>query len=254
MLELFNAVFKYKENKSPDKLGKYPEALHTLALPERRYLWTTRLLVIFSCLSISLNLMLVSGIYILLPQRSSYPMLFYHDKGFSQLSLMEKQEKPIAAIDLLTEAFIEEYIYLRHVITSDYDELMQRWRPGSKFYWMSSKKTYGAFAAGEIERNVREFQSTGMIRLAEVEWIRPTSLGFWQAQFITMDYFKGKGKPQIHIWRAYIRGMFTDINYENVYQRMHNPFSFLIVNYSLSYLGTPDEAESYLRKAKEIRK
>ena len=253
MLELFNAVFKYKENKSPDKLGKYPEALHTLALPERRYLWTTRLLVIFSCLSISLNLMLVSGIYILLPQRSSYPMLFYHDKGFSQLSLMEKQEKPIAAIDLLTEAFIEEYIYLRHVITSDYDELMQRWSPGSKFYWMSSKKTYGAFAAGEIERNVREFQSTGMIRLAEVEWIRPTSLGFWQAQFITMDYYPKETVPVINIWRAYIRTAMSPISYENRSLRENNPFGFLVLNYALSYVGTPGDQKSYLNTAKEIR-
>lgn len=253
MLELFNAVFKYKENKSPDKLGKYPEALHTLALPERRYLWTTRLLVIFSCLSISLNLMLVSGIYVLLPQRSSYPMLFYHDKGFSQLSLMEKQEKPIAAIDLLTEAFIEEYIYLRHVITGDYDELMQRWSPGSKFYWMSSKKTYNAFAAGEIERNVREFQSTGMVRLAEVEWIRPTSLGFWQAQFITMDYYPKETVPVINIWRAYIRTAMSPISYENRSLRENNPFGFLVLNYALSYVGTPGDPKSYLNTAKEIR-
>ena len=32
-----------------------------------------------------------------------------------------------------------------------------------------------------------------------------------------------------------------------------NPFGFLVLNYSLSYMGTPDEPESYLNTAKEAR-
>jgi type IV secretory pathway component VirB8 len=253
MLDLFKTVFKYKENKSPDQLGKYPEAIHTLAFPERRYLWTTRLLVIFSCISICLNLMLVSGIYLMLPQRSAYPLLFYHDKTFSQLSVLEKHEKPIAAIDLLTESFIEEYVYLRHVITSDYDELMLRWGPGSKFYWMSSRATYGAFASNDIERNVRDFQMTGITRLVEIEWIRPTSRGFWQVQFITMDYYPKEKNPIINIWHAYIRTVMSPIPYENKSLREQNPFGFLVTNYALSYIGTPGDPKSYLNTAKEVR-
>lgn len=253
MLELFNTVFKYKENKSPDKLGKYPETVHTLAFPERRYLWSSRLLVIFSCLSICLNLMLVSGIYLMIPQRSSYPMLFYHEKALNRLSLLEKQEKPVAAIDLLIESFIEEYIHLRHVITSDYDELMNRWKSGSKFFWMSSNDVYSSFIANDLDNNVRDFQLTGMVRLVEIEMIKPTSRGFWQTQFITIDYYPGNQTPIINIWRAYIRAALAPIPYENRSLREKNPFGFLVTNYALSYVGTPGDPKSYLNTAKEIR-
>ena len=253
MLGLFNTVFKYKESKSPDKLGKYPEAIHTMAFPERRYLWSTRLLVIFSCLSICLNLMLVSGIYLMLPQRSSYPLVFYHDKLFNQLSVLEKQEKPVAALDLLTESFIEEYIYLRHVISSDYDELMYRWGTGSKFYWMSSRNVYSAFASNDVVKNVRDFRSTGLVRLVEVEWVRPTSRGFWQARFITMDYYPGERIPIINIWQAYVRAGLAPIPYENKSLREQNPFGFIVTNYALAYIGTPGDPKSYLNTAKEVR-
>ena len=66
MFEIFNTIFKYKEKQSPDQLGLYPERVHVEAMPERRYLWTSRVLVILSCLSISFNMMLAATIYLLL--------------------------------------------------------------------------------------------------------------------------------------------------------------------------------------------
>lgn len=253
MLDLLNTVFKYKEKQSPDKLGLYPEAIHTNAMPERRYLWSSRLLVIFAALSICLNLMLVSGIYVMLPQRSSSPLLFEPDRAFSQLKLIEKQERPVAAIDLLTEAFIEEFILLRNVITADYDELTRRWQPGSRLFWMSSQKVYQNFVANDIQRNINQFKIQGLVRLAEVEWIEPMSRGFWMAQFITMDYYPGEKTPIINIWRAYVRAILAPIPYENQSLREQNPFGFLVINYSTSYVGTPEDPESYLRTAKDVR-
>lgn len=253
MLDLFKTVFKYKEKRSPDKLGLYPEAIHTQAFPERRYLWSSRLLVIFSCLSICLNMMLVAAIYVMLPQRSAFPMLFQHNKSFSELNLLDKQERPIAVVDLLTEAFIEEYILLRHAITADYDELMTRWGRGSRLFWMSSRKVYQDFAANDINNNVNEFKMRGLVRLAEIEWVKPMSRGFWQAQFITMDYYPGELRPVVNIWRAYLRAFMAPIPYENRSLREQNPFGFLVTNYSLSYVGTPDDAESYLNTAKDVR-
>ncbi len=253
MLDLFKTVFRYKEKESPDKLGLYPEAIHTQAFPERRYLWSSRLLVIFASLSICLNLMLVSGIYVMMPQRSAFPMMFVHNRSFSQLEPIDRQERPIAAIDLLTESFIEEYILQRHVITADYDELMARWGRGSRLFWMSSRKVYQDFVSNDINNNINSFKMRGLVRLAEVEWIKPLSRGFWQAQFITMDYYPGETKPIINIWRAYLRAMLAPIPYENKSLREQNPFGFLVTNYSLSYVGTPGDSETYLQTAKDVR-
>ena len=252
MWDLFNTVFKYREKKSPDKLGKYPEAIHTLAFPERRYLWSSRLLVIFASISICINLMLVCCIYLMIPQKTSSPLLLFHDKNFSTLSLIERQEKPVAAIDLLAEFFIEEYIHMRHTITSDYDELMLRWGAGSKFYWMTSQRLYSAFASNDLSRNIRDFKMSGLARFVEIDWIRPTSSGFWQSQFSTLDYYPGASTPVVNVWRAYIRAAFAPIPYENKSLREQNPFGFIILNYALSYAGTPDIQKSYLNTAKDV--
>ena len=189
----------------------------------------------------------------MLPQRSTAPLLFKHNHTFSQLELVDQQEKPIAVVDLLTESFIEEYIMLRHAITSDYDELMTRWGRNSRLFWMSSRKVYQDFASNDIKNNVNQFKMRGLVRLIEIEWVRPSSRGFWMSQFITMDYYPGETTPVINIWRAYIRAFMAPIPYENRSLREQNPFGFLVTNYSLSYVGTPDSPESYLNTAKDVR-
>ena len=85
MLELLNTLFRYSEKKSPDKLGRFPERVDIAAMPERRYLWTSRLLVIFSAISICLTMMLASTIYVLLPQRGARPRLYNTNASFSKL-------------------------------------------------------------------------------------------------------------------------------------------------------------------------
>lgn len=253
MLDIFQTIFKYREKKSPDKLGFYPEKVHVNAMPERRYLWTSRLLVIISCLSISFSMMLASAIYVLLPQRGAYPQLLQTNRYFSQLEMVDVQERAMPVQDLIAEQYIEEYIMLRHVISNDYDELVARWSPGSELYWLSGRSVFQNFATNDVQNNIMQFRMRAMTRLVEVEWIRPMTRGLWQAQFITMDYYPGEEVPLINIWRAYMRIVFTNINFNNRDQRRFNPFGFMVLNYSLSYIGTPDEPQSYLNTARDVR-
>jgi type IV secretory pathway component VirB8 len=253
MFDLFKTVFKYREKQSPDKLGLYPEAIHTNAFPERRYLWSSRILVIFAALSICLNLALSSGIYLMIPQRRAAPYLFRHEYTFNRLEPIARQERPIAAIDLLNEMFIEDYILRRHTVTADYDEVLTRWKPGSKLYWMSSQTVYQSFASTDVAQSINAFRRQGLVRLAEVEWIQPLSRGFWLAQFVTMDYYPREKTPIINIWRAYVRTTMAAISYDNKELRANNPFGFLVLNYSLSYVGTPDNPVEYIKEAKELR-
>lgn len=250
---IFQTIFKYRERQSPDKLGFYPERVHVSAMPERRYLWTSRVLVILSCLSLCMSMMLASGIYLLLPQRSSNPRLLQTNHYFSQLELTDRQEKVVPVQDLIAEQYIEEYIALRHVISNDYDEIMHRWSPGSELYWLSSKTVFQSFASNDVNNNIMQFKMRAMTRLVEIEWIKPMTKGLWQAQFATLDYYGGSKEPVINIWRAYMRVVFTDIDFNNKEQRVLNPFGFLVLNYSLSYVGTPSSPASYLRTAKDAR-
>ena len=253
MFDILKTVFKYREKESPDVLGAFPERVHTGAMPERRYLWTSRFLVIFACISICFSMMLASTIYLLLPQRGAYPRLLQSNNYFSQLELTDVQERSVPVQDLIAEQYIEEYIMLRHVISNDYDELVKRWAPGSRLYWLSTRAVFQNFTTNDAQNNIMQFRMRSLVRMVEVEWIRPMTKGLWQAQFITMDYYPGEDVPIVNIWRAYLRVAFTTINYANRRQRELNPFGFLVLNYSLSYVGTPDEPESYLNTAKDIR-
>ena len=256
MLDIFTTIFKYKEKQSPDKLGLYPERVHVDAMPERRYLWTSRVLVIVACFSICFNMMLAASLYIMLPQRGSYPQLFYIDKYFSQIERLQPFEVQYPVGNLITEEHITNYIMLRYIITNDYDELSRRWGEGSYIYWMSSPDVYTEFSKFDAKYNLMQFKTRNMMRDVDIDWIRPLSKGLWQAQFRTMDYTPGKPEPTTSTWRATMRINYVVFNANKLSHDdlLKNPFGFLIVNYSLSYLGLENDNEHYLSQAKRISK
>lgn len=254
MLSIFQTVFKYREKESPDKLGYYPEKVHINAMPERRYLWTSRVLVIFACLSICVNMMLASTIYVLLPQRNVAPQLFQINKYFSQLEQVQPAEIDMPVGDLVAEEHINEYIMLRYLISSDYDELVERWSKGSTIYWYSTNTVYADFSKNDVQYNVMQFREKGLRRDVEIEWTRPLSQGLWLTQFKTIDYLPENEKPIVNIWRATLRIGFTTIPFRNREDAIANPFGFLVTSYSLAYHGSPVNSEHYLQAVKQSTK
>ena len=119
MTNFFDLLFKTRAKKSDDELGVYPESVHVIALPERRYLWASRLLVLISVFSICFNIMLASILFMMLPNIGSYPQLFYKDRRFNRVELVEPQEIVMDSSDLVAEMLIAEYLFLRHTIRHD---------------------------------------------------------------------------------------------------------------------------------------
>ncbi len=251
MFDIFNTIFKYREKESPDKLGLYPESVHVNAMPERRYLWTSRILVVLSCLSISFNMMLASVIYVLLPQRTVYPRILRINDYFSQLEQIQPMERYVSAADLVAEQMIYKYIQLRHEIPRDYDEITKRWGHYETLYWMSSQEVYTKFENTEAKYNIQQFQMKGLRREVEIEWVKILAPGLWQAQFLFHDYVSGSTKPHTTIWRSIMRIGYRKIPFRNRSDLAKNPFGFLMINYSLGYLGTPETSAHYLETAKE---
>ena len=254
MLEIFNTVFKYKEKQSPDQLGFYPERVHVNAMPERRYLWTSRVLVILACLSICLNMMLAATIYLLLPQRTVQPKLFQINKYFSMLEQVQPAEINFPVSDLITEQHITEYILLRYLVSSDYDELVTRWGPGSTIYWYSSPAVFREFSENDVAYSIMQFRQKSLQRDVEIDWIRPLGTGLWQTQFRTIDYMPRNPTPDVNLWRAVMRLRFVKFKGRTHEDALKNPFGFLITNFSLSYLGAPNASQHYLEESKRITK
>ncbi len=252
MLDVFKVIFKYKEKESPDKLGLYPERVHVDAMPERRYLWTSRILVIVACFSICINIMLAASLYIMLPLRGSMPQMFYIDRYFSQIERLQPSEIKYPVGNLITEEHITNYIMLRYMITNNYDELVRRWGYGSYIYWMSTPEVYTKFIKFDAKYNLLQFKNNNMMRDVDIDWIRPLTRGLWQVQFRTLDYVPGQEDPIIGVWRATMRVQYNTLDNINHDDALKNPFGFTITNFSLSYLGKDSESEHYLSESKRI--
>ena len=252
MLDIFYTVFKFKEKESPDKLGLYPERAHTKAMPERRYLWCSRFLVISAVMSMSMTMMLALTLYLMLPQKTVRPRLLEINNYFSLLEQVQPAERRILVTDLIAEQHIADYIMLRNSIGNDYDTLVSRWGPGQKLYWYSDQNVYNQFYNTEAQANLQLFKKEGLQRYVKVEWIKPLTLGLWQVQFLTMDIRPNSSKIDTKIWRATLRIEYKALKFNTKSDAMKNPFGFVVTNYSLGYVGTPETSPHYLQRAKEL--
>jgi type IV secretory pathway component VirB8 len=254
MSSILSTVFKYKEKSSLDKLGVYPERVHIRAMPERRYLWSSRILVILSIFSICFNITLASTIYLLLPQKKASPRLMHIDPLFNQVTLLEPAEIHVPVFNLVTEEQIKNYIMYRYLITSKYDELVRRWGEGSIVYWMSSPQVFNEFSTLEAKQGIDLQRLKGLQRDVEIDWTHQIARGVWQTQFRTFDYYPNSDKPEVTIWRATLRVTYANINYSNKSYSMMNPFGLLVKNYSLAYHGKESSSEHYLNEAHRLAK
>lgn len=250
MIEIFRTLFKYKEKESPDELGFFPEKVHVEAFPERRYLWASRFLVILSVLSICFNMMLASTIYLLLPQITVAPRFFSINNDFHQIELVQEKEIKYSVSDLITEKYINEYLRLRYTISDNVREMQQRWKKGGYFYWYTTTNIYEEFLVADMDVAINKAKKQGLQRYVDVDWVRPLSRGLWQAQFKMYDILPNR-EPRATYWRATMQIMYANLKTMSKTTRMLNPYGFLIHEYSLSYIGSDSENESYIETARK---
>ena len=251
MFDIFTTVFKYKEKSSPDKLGIYPERVHVKAMPERRYLWSSRVLVIIAIFSICFNMMLASTIYLLIPMRNAAPRLLYLNSKFNQMKMLEPSEISIPTFDLVTEQQVRDYIMYRYLISSRFDELSKRWGPGGPVFWMSGSRVYQDFKSREAQQGINLLRLKGIQRDVEIDWITAIARSVWQVQFRTLDYAPNTSQPDVTIWRATMRVGYASINYPDKNYAMRNPFGFVVKTYSLAYHGKATASSHYLDEVKK---
>ncbi len=251
MFDIIRTVFKFKEKKSPDKLGLYPESVHTQALPERRYLWTSRILVFFVVFSIALNMVLASILLLMLPNRSANVRLLNMNKEGNALEQTQPAERYVPVGDLMTEQHIDNYIKLRHTISYDIEEMENRWGQYSTFFWYSSSDVYSSFKGSEYEYYKSLFAQS-LKRDVYVEKITILTTNLWQAEFLTIDWIDNQRDPEITKWRSTLRIAFLPIEFNSKEDLAKNPFGFVVTNYSLAYVGKAEDPTEYLDILKKM--
>ncbi len=137
---IFSSVLKYKEQRTNDALEAYPERLHVSALPERRFLKTSRVLVILALLSIALNFAL--GFVYMKMASSVHAIIKSPDGQITRLYQLDPYQKEIKPVDqarayipfwqLITESLIMEYMNLRFTVIPNMEEMRYRWSANEK--------------------------------------------------------------------------------------------------------------------------
>ncbi len=257
---IFASLFRYRDKKSPDKLGKYPEEFHIKAFPERRYLWTARILAIFSVVSFCFNIMLAMILYILLPQKDSTASFFTLNNNFYSLENVQPLQKEISFRDLLSEKYITEYVKMRHGIPISSADLFYRWDTNSLFYWYSGLRNYYSFVNNLDQEQLKSFIRMKMKRSVEIDEIRKLTDNLWMVQFRTITSARDYPDPDVIIWRAYLRIAYIEFDkYGDIenddrdkLNYTSNPFGFKVLNYSLAYAGKPEKSDDAMTTAKKI--
>ena len=256
--DLFYTLFKYKEKAQKDELGYYPEKVHVRAFPERRFLWTSRFLVVISCLSICVSMILSSILSILLPMKRTGVVPLRIDYNRYQVTRIYPSEVRVYAGDLVVESLIAKYITIRYTIDDDYDKYRNRLSPGSFFDAVTSEDTLHYFEFTE-KPYFDLLQRKGVRREIKINSIYPVSYDFWQVRFTTIDTAPDlpveefmelmkvntasainppkQGDPLITKWIATIRMKFNIHKDDDRDRALINPFGMSITSYDLSYMG-----------------
>jgi type IV secretory pathway component VirB8 len=242
MFDLFYTLFKYKEKAQKDELGYYPEKVSVRAFPERRYLWTSRFLVIVSCLSLCLCMMLGGVLILCIPMRGAGVVPLQVDYQRYQISFMNQRERRAYAGDLVTESLMNQYVVQRYTISDDKDEMDRRLGEEEFVGLSSDDMVYREFAMTE-KPYFEKMYNEGIRRKVKTTLIYPVSFDFWQVRFETIDKIPNIDKPVKKRWIATIRMFFDFKKYANDLQdvqrkkSLRNPFGLTVTSYNLSYMG-----------------
>ncbi len=239
-MSIFKFLFSKVDENSNDKLGAYPEKVHVRAMPERRYLKTSRIMTLVSAALLCGTIILTFIIYMLAPMLRSDPLLLSIDKRFYKLEPVSTQVVLWPATMLLMEEHIKQYILLRHTIVADIDEMQVRWNEeNSLLRWFSGQEAFSEFRT-EKEVNMARM-AEGLTAEVNIRFVHRISDSLWLAEFDTIEHMPEEEFPIVKRWRALFEAGFKPRGYPNRDERLKNPLDFYVKSYSLSSRAVTQE-------------
>lgn len=244
-MNIFKFLFSKIDESTNDKLGAYPERVHVNAMPERRYLKTSRVMAFVAagllCGAIIWGLL----IYLLAPIVRSDPNLLAINKRFYRLDPIENAMVWGSPNELLMEQYIKQYITMRHTIVPDIDEMKARWGDNSFIRWASARDILVQFLNEKKIYNARLLD--GITAEVKVRWVTRVADGLWLAEFDVIEHSPESEEPTVKRYRVLMTTGFggEPRQYPNRDEQLKNPLDFYVKTYDLSSRPvTPDNKEA----------
>ncbi|MCQ2914545.1 MAG: type IV secretion system protein [Alphaproteobacteria bacterium] len=258
-MSIFNFLFKELDDSTNDRLGAYPEKVHVNAMPERRYLKTSRIMTLISTGLICGVIIWTLMIFILNPLIRTTPKLFSVDDRLSKLDIVEETVKIndgtkyfdsiwINSTTSLIEQYIRHYVLLRHTVLPDVDVMFERWgRDGENgddaclLRWFSSKNVYTEFQ--KDRKYLLERMQEGLTVETRIRNIRQVSSNFWIVDFDTIEHTPESVDPIMKRFRVTLTTGFSKVprdDYKSHMDMISNPLNFIVGEYDVCLRSLTD--------------
>ncbi|MCQ2965731.1 MAG: VirB8/TrbF family protein [Alphaproteobacteria bacterium] len=242
-MSIFQFLFKTLDDKTNDKLGAYPEKVHVNAMPERRYLKTSRVMALLSAALLCGCFIWGILIFLLGPMVSNQPQLYVVNKRFFRLDPVQRDEVLADPSYYLMEEHIKQYIRLRHTIVPDQEEMEYRWAAKSPFRWFSST---GVLSGFENEKNeALKSLAEGLTTEVKIYFVEKLSEGIWVAEFDKIEHWPENEKPVVKRYRVMLNAAFvSDFSPPGTEEKIKNPLKFQVMEYALGAKIVRDRQEN----------
>ncbi len=187
--------FKRKKTEGTDEtdvLEAYPERIQISAIPERRYLRTTRILAVATFLNMGIMLAL-SGIFVYLAARLDVSVanqkvvnLYMIDPERKVIQASEHDRISVSALQLMMESALRDYVINRHSVVWDQEVQESRWGRGGPVSVYSSPNVYKQFSL-EYVNAFNESRSKKVVKDVHLYDLKQTPSGMWEGIFEVFD-------------------------------------------------------------------
>lgn len=237
-------VLNLQEGSTNDTLGAYPVRVHVPAMPERRYLNTTRSMTLASVVSLCFTAILAIILFLLPPQIRSVPRFLVLNQQDYDVTSIGRFTARISARYMMTERLIADYVKERVSAVPNVEAMKAKYEADSPLMLVSSQ-SLSYTTKSDSERLLADVQNHGLRREVKILWVRRMFDNTWRVRYETTDTYRDRSEPEVNSWLATIKVAYRPGAYTKE-QRLLNPFGFTVMDFKDARAANrPEDAERF---------
>ena len=245
MNKFLSLIFNSDSGKTNDVMGEYPVKLHVPAMPERRYLNTTRIMTLLSIFSICVMMVLAIFLYLLPPQIRSVPRFAAVNSLDNDIQWIGSFSSRAHASYFIVEKLVSDYVVMRRQVVPNVEAMKDHYKEGQDLGIFSSGSTFTAIR-NDSSRILRDIERHGLKRDVKILWAKPLTNGVWRVRYEITDTYRDTVEPEVSSWYAIVTFAFRPgaLSRSNL---MKNPFGFIVTDYKdVKTANNPDDVKRFI--------
>lgn len=206
------------------------------------YQWLSRLVVLFTILSLGFFASASLALFKLAPQVTVEPFLIIRQDKSENMVRYEPITQDMPSSHQIMENFIRQYIVVRNSVINDEREMQSRWLGGGIINYLSSPKIFDDFYKKEVEKELKQLIASKIVRDVEIISVGKTggeNSRIWKVDFKTYEInpsLRNDDGALVLItkyWTVSLSAIFVP---ERMFlaRRLLNPLGFTVVHYNQS--------------------